>query len=78
MGQFNWLANQSQPDISYDILELSMSVKNATVTQIKQANKLVKRVNGEDIIIRFPCLWKPNEMRILFSDAAYTDLTDGV
>ena len=53
-----------------------MPVKNATVAQIKQANKLVKRVNGEDITIRFPCLGKPNEMRILlFSDA---NLIDGV
>ena len=34
-GQFNWLSNQSRPDISYDVLELSMSVKNATVAQIK-------------------------------------------
>ena len=76
VGQFNWLSNQSRPDISYDVLELSMSVKNATIAQIKQANKLVKRVNGEDITIRFPCLGKSNEMRILlFSDA---NLIDGV
>ena len=54
-------------------------MKIATVAQIKQANKLVKRVNGEDISIRFPCLGKPNEMRILlFSDAAYANLIDGV
>ena len=79
MGQFNRLSNQSRPDTSYDVLELSMSVKNATVAQIKQANKLVKWVNGEDITIRFPCLGKPNEMRILlFSDAAYANLIDGV
>ena len=79
VGQFNWLSNQSRPDISYDVLELSMSVKNAKVAQIKQANKLVKRANGEYITIRFPCLGKPNEMRILlFSEAAYANLIDGV
>ena len=79
LGQFNWLANQSRRDITCDVLELSMSVKNATIAQIKQLNKLVKRVNGGDITIKCPCLGRPNEMRILlFSDVAYANLIDGV
>ena len=63
VGQFNWLANQSRPHISYDVLELSISVKNATFSQIKQANTTGKRVNGDDITIKFPCLGEPNKMR---------------
>ena len=37
------------------------------------------RLLVQNITIRFPCLGKPNEMRILlFSDVAYANLIDGV
>ena len=73
------MPNQPRPDISYDVLQLSISAKNATVAQIKQACGLVKLVNGKDITIKFACIGKPNEMRILlFSDAVYANLIDKV
>ena len=78
-GQLNWLSNQSRPDLSYDVLEMSMSVKKAQVSHLKQANKVIKKAKFEDTFIRFPKLGDPNELRlVLFSDASYANLCDGV
>ena len=78
-GQLNWLATQSRPDISHDVLQLTMSIKHAIVDNLKQANKVVKRVKGENIEIRFPYLSPPKDFCLAaFSDASYANLVDGV
>ena len=41
-GQLNWLATQSRPDVSCDVLELTMFLKNAVVDNLKQAYKVAK------------------------------------
>ena len=41
-GQLNLPATQSRPVISYDTLEMTLSIKNAVMDNLKQANKVVK------------------------------------
>ena len=43
IGQLNWLSTQTRPDISYDVLELSSSLKHPQVDHICKANKIVKK-----------------------------------
>ncbi len=66
-GQLSWLvqATQYRPGISYDVLDLTMSVKNAIVEYLKQANEVVKVVKGVNVDIRFPFLGKPEELRLV-------------
>ena len=68
-----------RPDISHDVLELTVSNKHAIVDNVKQANKVVKHSKGTNIEIHFPCLGKPEGLRLAaFSDASYANLVDGV
>ena len=79
IGQFNWVATQSRPDISYDVMDLSMSIKNAKIEHLSQANKVLKKLKGENSVILFPRLGKLEDIRLaVFSDASYANLSDGV
>ena len=79
IGQLNWISGQSRPDISFEVLDLSVSVKGAQVSHLNQANKIIKKVKGELPKIRFPNLGDPKDLHIaLYSDASYANLSDGV
>ena len=41
-GQLSWIANQSHPDITFAICELSSAIKNATINHLTLANKVLK------------------------------------
>ena len=43
VGQLNWLATQTRPDLSYDVSELSSMLKQENVECLKQANRVVKK-----------------------------------
>ena len=42
IGQLLWASNQTPPDISFNLSELSSSVNHATVEHILRANKVLK------------------------------------
>ena len=42
IGQLWWTLNQTHPDISFNLGELSSSVNDATVEHILKANKILK------------------------------------
>ena len=44
IGQLNWLAGITRPDISYDVCETSTKVKDATIADVLSVNKIVKKV----------------------------------
>ena len=41
IGQLSWVATSTRPDISFDVLELSMAIKHPLVEHIIKANKLI-------------------------------------
>ena len=43
IGQLNWLATQTRPDLSYDVNEFSSMLKQENVECLKQANRVVKK-----------------------------------
>ena len=44
IGQLSWLANQTRPDISYEVCQLSVRYKHAQVLDILNANKPLKKL----------------------------------
>ena len=42
VGSLNWLSQQTRPDISYDVLEFSMKLREATVEDVLKVNKCLK------------------------------------
>lgn len=54
VGQLQWIAKLTRPDIAFDVCELSTKVKNATTTDIKRANKIILKVKAEPVTICLP------------------------
>ena len=78
IGQLNWIANQTRPDVCFDNLELSVSIKDPKVEDIIKANKVIKKLHYEQNYVCFPKLGKKEHLRLtLFSDASYANLSDG-
>ena len=78
IGQLSWLANQTRPDIAYDVCQLSVRYKNATVTDIINANKTIKKVKHNNLKLKFPKL-QQNGRYILkvYSDSSFNNLPNG-
>ena len=48
IGQVYWVANQTRPDVCYDVCQLSVGLVNATNNNIVHANKRVKRLKTNE------------------------------
>ena len=77
VGQLNWIATNSRPDISFEVCDLAVSFKNACVKDMLRLNKLVKWVQEELYKINFFQL-KGLESCTLecFTDASFANLSD--
>ena len=77
LGQLNWLAGISRPEISFDICEASTKVKNATVSDLLGINKLIKLVKEEKTHIKFPKLNLDHLCLKVYTDASFNNLPNG-
>ena len=50
VGQFNWLATQTRPDILFECCDLLGEIKCPTIDNAKRANKLVNQMKSEEIV----------------------------
>ena len=77
-GQINWIATQTRPDLAYDACEISTSVKSATVEDVMQANKVVRKAKSNTVRLRFRDLGDVKRADLIsFSDASLGNLKDG-
>ena len=76
-GQLNWIATQTRPDLSFDVCELSCSIKDAKICDLKNAVKTIRKAKSERVLISFPTLDIKNSTIIIYSDASYGNLPDG-
>ena len=49
-GQLNQTSSQTRPDNSYQVCEVSASIKNATICDLKTANKYVRRLSFQVVL----------------------------
>ena len=77
IGQLNWLANISRPEISYQVSTISAKIKTATISDIKETNKIIKFVKQNKSFITFPSLHLPSTKVVMYSDASFNNLSDG-
>ena len=78
IGQLNWLATQTRPDLSYDVSGLSSILKQKNVDCLKQINRTIKKAKKEKSQVDIPDLGNPDHLRITaYSDASFANLNDG-
>lgn len=65
IGQLNWVSTQSRPDISYDVLELSNSLKSPKVENLCKANKIIKKLHLSESHIIFPNLGDLMKLKLI-------------
>ena len=78
VGQLNWVGTQTRPDVLFDVCDLSVSLKTATVGDILRLNKVVSRLNTDHVKLHFPKIESIEECRLVcYSDASFANLSDG-
>lgn len=56
VGQLNWIASQTRPNLSRGVLQLRIKVKKATIETLILANKIVRKLKSQKSCITFPKL----------------------
>ena len=75
VGQLMWLANQTRPDIAFEVCELSTHCHNATVEDVLHANKVISKVKNRNVSLQFHKLSNLSELTIeCYCDASFANL----
>ena len=77
VGQLNWIAGISRPDISFSVCESSTKFANPTIADIHHVNKIIRNVKNSKSIIKFPKLDLKTTKIQLFTDASFNNLPNG-
>ena len=77
IGQLSWLGNQTRPDISSNVCQLSGAYKEATVSDIVFTNKTIRKTVSDDVSLKFPKLDLKSLKLEVHSDASYNNLPNG-
>ena len=80
VGQINWAAQQTRPDLLFEVMELSVRFKGPVVQDLLRANKALKKLQSVDVSVCFPrlCTNLSEWHLCVMSDAAFGNLADGV
>ena len=70
------MANQTRPDISFDVSSIAVSLKNATYKDIANINKVIRKVKNHHLSLQFFGLGKATKI-VAYTDAAFANLSDG-
>ena len=77
IGQMNWAATQTRPDVLFECCKLASKIKNATVADVLNTNKVLKKLHY-DVKIKLPPLIDIKHLKfVVHSDASYANLDDG-
>ena len=75
VGQIQWIASQTRPDIAFNACEASVEFSKSTVNTIHKANKTIKKMKYFDVKLKFPHLGNLKNCTIIcFTDASLKNL----
>ena len=79
VGQLNWAARQTRPDLMFEVLELSIKLTKPCVQDYLRAVKAIQKLKCVDVSVLIPHLENMSEWKILvWADAAFANLSDKV
>ena len=77
VGQLNWIAGISRPDVSFYICEASTKLNNSTISDAVKINKIVRYVKSTPVTIKFPIMNLDEVKLKIFCDASFNNLPNG-
>ena len=76
-GQISWAAQNTRPDLAFDARDLATRNKDATLEDLKCANKVLKKAQQENIKIKYSKLGPIEELKIIgYTDSSYRNTED--
>ena len=78
VGQLNWIAGISRPDVSFVVCQLSTVFNKATVQDMLRAMKVLKYLKGSELAVKIPSMGDLKRLEIWsYSDSSYANLPNG-
>lgn len=72
VGKLNWLAASTRSDLAIYVLELPKRQKKATIKDLKEINRLLKKVREKESRVLFIKIGKKDELSVIgVSNASY-------
>ena len=78
LGGLNWVVRATRPDLSFNMVELSTKFNKGNVGDLIKARKVMKSLLHVDNKIVFPKLDEKSLKVIVYTDASFGNLNDGV
>ena len=77
IGQLQWVAKLTRPDVAFDVSDLSTKVKFATTDDVKRINKVVRKVKSDPVIIKIPNVGAIKDTSLFaYCDSSFANLSD--
>ena len=71
-GKLAWLANSTRPDLCYQVLQMSKKNKEATISDLRDINKILKQVHSRESKIKYSHIGNKEDLVIIrLGDASY-------
>ena len=78
VGQLNWAAGQTRPDMLIEVVSLSMCAKHPTIADLILANKAIDKLKSSEVCIKYGRLGSMENLSLrVYTDASWANLPDG-
>ena len=77
LGQLNWVAAMSRPEISFLVSEISGVQSKSKVSDLLKANKILREIKNDSLKIKFVKFDLSNVKLAVYYDASFANLKDG-
>ena len=74
-GQLNWISSQTRPDMGFGACEVSTSTKDPQIGDFLNANKNIRKLKSQQIVLQLPNFMCAEECSIIcFAGVAFANL----
>ena len=72
IGKSSWLAQRTRRDLSYSVFTMSKKNGTATIADLYNINRVLKKVELRESAVHYGCVGKKEELRLIgIGDASF-------